>query len=131
MNDSIKENNPFEDSRNFMKAIDNTTDRFNWDQLSLYVKLIDEEWNELHDALEAQAEPDRVETLDALVDLLVVTLGAIHSMGADSQGAWNEVMRTNFAKVDPVTGKVRRREDGKVLKPSDWTPPQLEKFLGN
>ena len=131
MNDSIKENNPFEDSRNFMKAIDNTTDSFNWDQLSLYVKLIDEEWNELHDALEAQAEPDRVETLDALVDLLVVTLGAIHSMGADSQGAWNEVMRTNFAKVDPVTGKVRRREDGKVLKPSDWTPPQLEKFLGN
>lgn len=131
MNDSIKENNPFEDSRNFMKAIDNTTDRFNWDQLSLYVKLIDEEWNELHDALEAQAEPDRVETLDALVDLLVVTLGAIHSMGADSQGAWDEVMRTNFAKVDPATGKVRRREDGKVLKPSDWTPPQLEKFLGN
>lgn len=123
--------NPFEDSRNFMKAIDNTTDSFNWDQLSLYVKLIDEEWNELHDALEAQAEPDRVETLDALVDLLVVTLGAIHSMGADSQGAWDEVMRTNFAKVDPVTGKVRRREDGKVLKPSDWTPPQLEKFLGN
>ena len=131
MNDSIKENNPFEDSRNFMKAIDNTTDRFNWDQLSLYVKLIDEEWNELHEALEAQAEPDRVETLDALVDLLVVTLGAIHSMGADSQGAWDEVMRTNFAKVDPATGKVRRREDGKVLKPSDWTPPQLEKFLGN
>ena len=123
--------NPFEDSRSFMKAIDNTTDSFNWDQLSLYVKLIDEEWNELHDALEAQAEPDRVETLDALVDLLVVTLGAIHSMGADSQGAWDEVMRTNFAKVDPVTGKVRRREDGKVLKPSDWTPPQLEKFLGN
>lgn len=129
MNDSIKENNPFEDSRNFMKAIDNTTDRFNWDQLSLYVKLIDEEWNELHDALEAQAEPDRVETLDALVDLLVVTLGAIHSMGADSQGAWNEVMRTNFAKVDPATGKVRRREDGKVLKPSDWTPPNLEPFV--
>jgi predicted HAD superfamily Cof-like phosphohydrolase len=121
--------NPFEDSRNFMKAIDNTTDSFNWDQLSLYVKLIDEEWNELHEALEAQAEPDRVETLDALVDLLVVTLGAIHSMGADSQGAWDEVMRTNFAKVDPATGKVRRREDGKVLKPSDWTPPNLEPFV--
>jgi predicted HAD superfamily Cof-like phosphohydrolase len=112
-----------------MKAIDNTTDSFNWDQLSLYVKLIDEEWNELHEALEAQAEPDRVETLDALVDLLVVTLGAIHSMGADSQGAWDEVMRTNFAKVDPATGKVRRREDGKVLKPSDWTPPNLEPFV--
>jgi predicted HAD superfamily Cof-like phosphohydrolase len=39
-------------------------------------------------------------------------------------------MRTNFAKIDPVTGKVRKREDGKVLKPEGWEPPQLAKFVG-
>ena len=66
--------------------------------------------------------------LDALIDILVVTIGAIHSLGANGEAAWNEVMRTNFAKIDPETGKVRKREDGKVLKPEGWTPPNLEPF---
>ena len=72
---------------------------------------------------------DRVEQLDALIDILVVTIGAIHSAGFDAEGAWNEVMRTNFAKIDPATGKVRKREDGKVLKPEGWTAPELAPFL--
>jgi hypothetical protein len=38
-------------------------------------------------------------------------------------------MRTNFAKIDKETGKVRKREDGKVLKPQGWTPPELEQYL--
>ena len=92
----------------------------------MYVKLIDEEHQEL---LEATLTEDRVEQLDALIDILVVTIGAIHSMGADAEGAWKEVMRTNFAKVDSETGKVRKREDGKVLKPTGWHPPVLSPYL--
>jgi hypothetical protein len=38
-------------------------------------------------------------------------------------------MRTNFAKIDPATGKVRKREDGKVLKPVGWTPPNLKPYI--
>jgi predicted HAD superfamily Cof-like phosphohydrolase len=38
-------------------------------------------------------------------------------------------MRTNFAKIDPTTGKVRKREDGKVLKPEGWTAPELAPFV--
>ena len=38
-------------------------------------------------------------------------------------------MATNFAKIDPDTGKVRKREDGKVLKPEGWQPPNLKPFL--
>jgi hypothetical protein len=38
-------------------------------------------------------------------------------------------MKTNFAKVDHETGKVRKREDGKVLKPVGWVPPELSPFL--
>jgi predicted HAD superfamily Cof-like phosphohydrolase len=60
---------------------------------------------------------------------LVVTIGAIHSFGADAEGAWKEVMATNFAKIDRETGKVRKREDGKVLKPVGWTPPNLKPFV--
>jgi predicted HAD superfamily Cof-like phosphohydrolase len=98
----------------------------NESQYAMYVKLIDEEHQEL---LEATLTEDRVEQLDALIDILVVTIGAIHSMGADAEGAWKEVMRTNFAKVDSETGKVRKREDGKVLKPVGWHPPVLSPYL--
>jgi predicted HAD superfamily Cof-like phosphohydrolase len=38
-------------------------------------------------------------------------------------------MRTNFAKIDAETGKVRKREDGKVLKPEGWQPPNLVPFV--
>jgi predicted HAD superfamily Cof-like phosphohydrolase len=90
------------------------------------MKLIDEEVGELHQAVLAN---DEVEQLDALIDILVVTIGAIHSAGFDSEAAWKEVMATNFAKIDRDTGKVRKREDGKVLKPTGWTAPNLVPFL--
>ena len=91
-----------------------------------YLTLIQEEISELWAAVKAE---DRVEQLDALVDILVVTVGAIRAGGMDGEGAWREVMATNFAKIDPDTGKVRKREDGKVLKPEGWKAPELEKFL--
>ena len=118
--------NPFRDQEKFMRACDQSVDAMNESQYAMYVKLIDEEHQEL---LEATLTEDRVEQLDALIDILVVTIGAIHSMGADAEGAWKEVMRTNFAKVDSETGKVRKREDGKVLKPVGWNPPVLSPYL--
>ena len=114
--------NPFRDQEKFMTACDQsvTGDQAQFD---MYMALIDEEYKELKDA------PDDVETLDALIDILVVTIGAIHSAGWDAEGAWKEVMATNFAKIDKETGKVRKREDGKVLKPLGWAAPELEPFL--
>ena len=91
----------------------------------MYVDLIKEEHDELVVAIN---NSDRVETLDALVDILVVTIGAIHSMGADAEGAWREVMSTNFAKIGE-DGKVRKREDGKVLKPLGWKAPELGQYV--
>lgn len=110
-----------------MNACDQTTGSCNEQQYLMYVGLIEEETKELDQAL---LDNDRVEQLDALIDILVVTIGAIHSMGADAEGAWKEVMRTNFAKIDHETGKVRKREDGKVLKPVGWTAPALAQFVG-
>ena len=118
--------NPFRDQEKFMRACDQTVDKFDEKQYSMYLKLIDEEHQEL---LEATLAEDPVEQLDALIDILVVTIGAIHSMGADAEGAWKEVMKTNFAKIDSETGKVRKREDGKVLKPIGWMPPGLAPFV--
>jgi predicted HAD superfamily Cof-like phosphohydrolase len=118
--------NPFQDQEKFMNACDQSTIKLNNEQYSMYLNLIREEVEELEMALIGD---DKIEQLDALIDILVVTIGAIHSMGADGEGAWNEVMKTNFAKIDPETGKVRKREDGKVLKPEGWKAPELEPFL--
>jgi predicted HAD superfamily Cof-like phosphohydrolase len=118
--------NPFRDQEKFMKACDQSVDKFNELQYAMYIKLINEEHQEL---LEATLAEDRVEQLDALIDILVVTIGAIHSAGFDAEGAWKEVMKTNFAKVDHDTGKVRKREDGKVLKPVGWKSPELAQFI--
>jgi predicted HAD superfamily Cof-like phosphohydrolase len=118
--------NVFRDQEKFMRACDQSVDDYNHGQVALYANLIDEEVEEFK---QAYKEYDHVEMLDALVDILVVTIGAIHSMGADGEGAWKEVMSTNFAKIDKDTGKVRKREDGKVLKPLGWTPPELGKFV--
>jgi len=118
--------NPFRDQEKFMRACDQSVGEFNVEQFNLYTKLIEEEFKELKVAID---NVDSVETLDALVDIVVVTIGALHSLGADVEGAWKEVMNTNFAKIDKETGKVRKREDGKVLKPVGWTAPNLQPFL--
>jgi predicted HAD superfamily Cof-like phosphohydrolase len=134
--------NPFRDQEKFMRACDQAVPS-NSDEITdplgiqfdLYLNLIKEEYKELLEAQGLDAEHNRikdadpVETLDALIDILVVTIGAIHSMGADAEGAWKEVMRTNFAKIDSETGKVRKREDGKVLKPLGWVPPDLMPYV--
>jgi predicted HAD superfamily Cof-like phosphohydrolase len=118
--------NPFRDQEKFMRACDQTVGELNEAQYKLYLDLMEEEWKELRVALDSG---DRVEQLDALLDFIVVTTGAIHSAGMDGEGGWKEVMRTNFAKIDKGTGKVRKREDGKVLKPQGWTPPDLKPYV--
>ncbi len=86
--------NPFRDQEKFMQACDQSVGEFNEAQYQLYCNLISEEFNEL------VASKTKVDDLDALIDILVVTIGAIHSLGADAEGAWKEVMRTNFAKIE-------------------------------
>jgi len=115
--------NPFRDQAKFMQACDQSVDSFNESQYNMYKSLIEEEFKELQESYDMEGE------LDALIDILVVTIGAIHSAGFDAEGAWREVMSTNFAKIDKDTGKVRKREDGKVLKPVGWSPPNLTPYL--
>ena len=95
----------------------------NESQYTMYKNLIAEEFRELQEAHDMEAE------LDALIDILVVTIGALHSAGFDGEGAWKEVMATNFNKIDRQSGKVRKREDGKVLKPQGWVAPNMVPFL--
>lgn len=117
----------FEDQKKFMLAGDQIVDQFDKSQFNMYVDLIHEEFNE--ELKEAIDNNDRVEMFDALLDILVVTIGAMHSLGVDAEGGWNEVIRSNMSKVDSATGKVIKRADGKILKPDTYSPPNLIPFV--
>jgi predicted HAD superfamily Cof-like phosphohydrolase len=96
------------------------------ENVELYRKLINEEYGEF---VEAYQDKNEVEQLDACMDLIWVTLGFCNMKGYDVQGAWNEVLRSNMRKLDPKTQKAIRREDGKILKPEGWTPPNLKPYV--
>ena len=92
---------------------------------SLYRRLINEEYNEF---LEAYQDNDEVEQLDACMDMIWVILGYCYMKNFQVHGAWNEVAKSNLSKIDRTTGKVIKREDGKVLKPEGWRPPDLGSY---
>lgn len=75
---------------------------------------------------------NRVEALDADVDLAVVALGGACALGADVKGACTEVMSSNLSKF-PVGPDGKRYalkdENGKVKKAEGYRPPSLERFV--
>jgi predicted HAD superfamily Cof-like phosphohydrolase len=96
------------------------------DQAELYKKLIKEEVTEFW---AAEAASDGVEEIDACFDMMWVIIGYMKSRGWDCENIWDEGAKSNLSKIDPNTGLVRRREDGKILKPEGWTPPDFTKFV--
>ncbi len=96
------------------------------DNIQLYSNLIDEEYEEFRDAFEKK---DDIEQLDACMDMIWVILGYCKMKGYNVRGAWNEVARSNLAKIDIHTGKVIKNSAGKVMKPEGWKPPELANFI--
>lgn len=96
------------------------------EQAILYKTLIKEEVTEFW---EAEAVSDDVEEIDACFDMIWVIVGYMRSRGWDCEGIWDEGARSNLTKIDPKTGFVKRREDGKILKPEGWTPPNFKRFV--
>lgn len=112
----------YNDVKTFIEACEQKPTAEN---IFLYRDLIVEEFTEFINAFNAE---DNVEQLDACMDMIWVILGYCYMKGWNVDAAWKEVARSNLAKINPETGKVIKREDGKVLKPEGWTPPQLEQF---
>ena len=107
----------------FIEACDQERNQKN---IELYQKLIREEFDEF---MRDYFAGDDVGQLDGCMDMIWVILGYCKMKGFDVDGAWAEVARSNLAKIDPVTGKVNKRKDGKVLKPEGWTPPDLKPYV--
>lgn len=87
----------------------------------LRMELIREESKELRKAIE---RGDLVEAIDGMCDLIVVTLGTAVEFGIDLEPFWDEVCRSNMAKVGG-----EKRADGKQLKPAGWKPPDIKGIL--
>lgn len=91
----------------------------------LRVALIDEEATEFRSA---SYDADVVEVADALADLLYVVYGAALEWGIPIDAVFAEVHRSNMSKVWP-DGTIHYREDGKVLKPSTYSPADIARIL--
>ena len=74
---------------------------------------------------------DRVEAVDAHIDIAVVALGAAFVTGADVDGACHNVADSNLSKFPIVNGEhiVLKNTAGKVIKPDTYTPASIAQFL--
>ena len=93
--------------------------------VELRKKLIDEEFNELKDAIN---ENDIVEVADALTDILVVTYGAGVAFGINLDKCFEEVHRSNMSKLSE-DGKPIYNELGKVMKGPNYFKPNIKKII--
>jgi predicted HAD superfamily Cof-like phosphohydrolase len=84
--------------------------------------LIEEEVNK--ELLPALDTDNLEEIADGIVDSIVVLLGTAIAYGIDIQPLWDIIHKSNMAKTDGG-----RREDGKVLKPEGWKPPDIAREL--
>lgn len=119
----------FTDVNMFMRACDHITptEPSPSSALSdLYKSLIDEEYEEFVEAFNAG---DDTEQLDACFDMIWVIVAYAKTRGWDIDKAWDEGAKSNLYKIDPASGRVIRREDGKILKPKGWEPPNFSKFV--
>lgn len=130
-----------QDQAAFMRASGQAVGSFSLSQVALYAKLVAEEaaetaraWHRFDFATEFSGAQENLdcaaELADGAIDTIYVCLGLLHSMGIDPQKAWDEVHKVgNMSKIDPETGTVIKRADGKVQKPEGWTPPDMERVV--
>jgi predicted HAD superfamily Cof-like phosphohydrolase len=95
------------------------------DLAALRVRLLAEEVDEFAAATD---DRDIVGIADALADIVYVAYGAAVTYGIDLDAVLAEVHRSNMTKLD-ADGRVLLREDGKVMKSTRYTPPDVAGVL--
>jgi len=90
---------------------------------ALRKKLIDEEHDELQDALDAN---NYEYIAKEAADLIYVILGTMVSYGIDINPIWDAVHASNMQKIGGGN-----RPDGKVLKPAGWKAPNIAAILAS
>ena len=78
------------------------------------------------EAKEFQENIDLVEIVDGCADISVVTIGTLSACGVSDSPILHEVDDNNLAKFGPGS---YIRDDGKLVKPPDHTPPRIAEAL--
>ena len=63
--------------------------------------------------------------VDAVVDMWYYSLNAMSKKCIDASQVFDIVHDANMAKRDPTTNQFVLREDGKIIKPAGWSPPDI------
>jgi predicted HAD superfamily Cof-like phosphohydrolase len=91
---------------------------------ALRMRLLEEEFKEYE---QGEYNNDLENIAKELADIIYIVCGTAVSYGIPLDKVFAEVHRSNMAKL--VDGKPIRREDGKILKPEGWTPPDIKTIL--
>lgn len=75
---------------------------------------------------ESTGEVDLEGVVDGCADISVVTIGTLIAFGVDDEPVLVEVDSANLRKFEPGS---YRREDGKWMKPPNWSPPNIMKAV--
>lgn len=105
--------------------------------IGLLRRLVKEEAHEFDDAMRRlqvalQSSPPRgpqvmqawADVIDGICDIMVVVNNTSNAMGIDMEPFFDEVHKTNMAKVGGP-----KNEYGKALKPEGWKPPRIREML--
>lgn len=95
---------------------------------------LEEYFNELKETVQEKLKdsnpdiipPNLEELVDGLGDLDYVVEGTRLEFGVNGEPIGMEIQRANMSKFGPGSWV---REDGKQMKPPDWTPPNIEDEL--
>lgn len=100
------------------------------------VAIMLEEVKELQEAKESDSS---VEIADALGDILFSLYGVIRALRIDAhkykiplKECFDEILRSNYTKLTELEDggyEVTKREDGKILKPVNYSAPDLEPII--
>lgn len=66
---------------------------------------------------------------DALIDCYYYSLNAACKKGINLSKIFDIVHESNMNKRDPITLKFIKRDDGKIIKPDGWEPPNIVKEI--
>ena len=72
---------------------------------------------------------DRVGVTDSIIDQDYINSGTGVWLDLPLEKAFQAVHENNLTKVDPITGKVLKRADGKVIKPSSYVSVDLHSVV--